>query len=108
MFLASSKRSHASSSSVSASSSSYACILGASKRTSLGRTASAPCTMKNGVNCVDAFGVVRRLQSTDGSSSGQAPAARLSGTRRRFLIPLVTKPLAFSTCPFDYGCATEA
>ena len=108
MFLASSKRSDASSSSSSASSSSYACTLGASKHTSLGRIASAPCTMQNWVNCVDVFGVVRKLQSMDGNSSGQALVARLSGTKRRFLIPLVTKPLAFSTWPFDYGCATEA
>ena len=69
---------------------------------------SAPYTMKNGLYWVDLFGVVRRLQSTDGSSSTQAPAARLSGTRRHFLMPLQTRPLAFSTCPLDCGCETGA
>ena len=59
-------------------------------------------------DCVDLLGVVRKLHSTDGSSSTQAPAARLSGTRRRFLRPLHTRPFAFSTCPLDCGCTTEA
>ena len=56
---------------------------------------------------VDLLGVVRRLHKTEGSSSTQAPAARLSGAKRRFLMRLHTRPFAFSTCPLDCGCATK-
>jgi hypothetical protein len=35
----------------------------------VGNTASAPYTIKNGVKLVDLLGVVRRLQSTEGSSA---------------------------------------
>ena len=82
--------------------------LGALNCTSTGSTALAPCTMKKGVKPVELFGVVRRLHSTDGSSSGQAPAARSNGRSSRFFIPEHTSPLAFSTCPLVCGCATEA
>src|SRR3954463_5837408 len=60
--------------------------------------------MKKGENPIDLFGVVRRLQRTKGSSSTHAPYACLS----RFLIPLHTRPLIFSTCPLVCDCATDA
>jgi hypothetical protein len=63
---------------------------------------------KNGVSWVAALGVVRRLQSTEGSSSTQACLAFSSGANSLFFIPLHIKPLAFSTCPFIFGCATDA
>jgi hypothetical protein len=68
------------------------------------------CTMdpKNGVSWVAALGVVRRLQSTEGSSSTQACLAFSRGASSLFFIPLHIKPLAFSTCPFVFGCATDA
>ena len=65
----------------------------------MGRTASAPYTIKNGVNLVDLLGVVRKLHNTDVSSSAQAPAARRSGASRRGLIPLRIRPFALSTWP---------
>src|SRR4051812_37800674 len=57
---------------------------------------------------MELFGVVCKLHRTDGSSSVQAPAFRSSGLMRRFLMPAPIRPLAFSTCPFVCGCATEA
>src|SRR3954471_16862450 len=51
---------------------------------------------------------MRKLQRTEGSSSAQAPASRSSGISRSFLMPPLTRPLAFSTCPLVCGCATEA
>ena len=51
--------------------------------------------MKNGVNWVAVFGVVRRLHSTAGSSSTQLPTACSSGARSRFLSP----PLIEAGCP---------
>jgi hypothetical protein len=62
---------------------------------------------KKGVSWVAALGVVRRLQSTEGSSSTQACLAFSTGASNLFFIPLHIKPLAFSTCPFDFGCATD-
>ena len=56
---------------------------------------------------VDLFGVVRRLQRTDGSSSIQHPAARSSGSTSRGLMPARMRPFSFSTCPFDWGCEIE-
>ena len=44
-------------------------------------------TRKNGVNLVERLGVVRRLQSTTGSSSIHALGAHCSGLTRRGLVP---------------------
>ena len=75
---------------------------------SIGSTASAPWTRKNGVSCVAVFGVVRILHKTLGNSSGQVCRAFSSGPNRRFLIPLQMIPLAFSTWPLVCGCPTDA
>jgi hypothetical protein len=75
---------------------------------STGSTASAPWTRKKGVSCVATLGVVRRLQSTEGNSSTQVCLAFSRGANSRFFIPFHIKPLAFSTCPFVFGCATYA
>ena len=64
--------------------------------------------MKKGVYPVDLFGIVRRLQNTEGNSSTQAPAALWRGVNSLFLTPLVMRPLARSTWPLVYGCATKA
>jgi hypothetical protein len=48
-------------------------IHGAPWLRSVGRTASAPYTMKNGVKLVDRFGVILRPQSTAGTSPPIAP-----------------------------------
>jgi hypothetical protein len=63
---------------------------------------------KKGVSWVSALGVVLRLQSTEGSSSTQACLAFSRGANSLFFIPLHIKPLAFSTCPVVFGCATDA
>jgi hypothetical protein len=62
---------------------------------------------KKGVSWVAALGVVRRLHSTEGSSSTQACLAFSRGASSRFFIPLHIRPLLFLTCQFDFGCATE-
>ena len=60
------------------------------------------------MNPVDQFGVVRRLQRMAGNSSNQLPSERMSGSTSCGLMPDRMSPLARSTCPLDYGCATEA
>lgn len=89
-------------------SSSYSVTLGESCSISIGSTASAPWTRKNGVSCVAVFGVVRMLHKTLGNSSGQVCRAFSSGPSRRFLRPLQMIPLAFSTYPLVCGCPTDA
>src|ERR1044072_7339993 len=70
--------------------------------------ASDPYTRKKGVNPVERFVVVLRLNNTAGSSSIHAPGALSSGSTNRGLIPDKMRPFALSTCPFDCGCATDA
>ena len=60
------------------------------------------------MNPVDRFGVVRRLQRTVGNLSSQLPGERMSGSTSRGLMRDRVSLLARSTCPLDYGCATEA
>ena len=91
-----------------ASASVYMVTRGESNSMSVGMTASAPYTRKNGVKPVDLLGVVRRLQRTAGSSSSQQPADRSSGTTSRGLMPERMSQFARSTWPFDCGWATDA
>ena len=99
MRTASSNISTASSIALFESASLYAATRGAVCRTSAGNTASAPYTIKNGVYSVDLLGVVRKLYSTDGSSSTHAPAARLSGVINLLLSLAVISPFDRSTWP---------
>ena len=75
----------------------YAMTRGALNRTSKGKTASTPYTIKNGMQFIDLFGVVRRLHSIEGRSSTQCPAALSSRVCGLILIPFITRPLAHST-----------
>jgi hypothetical protein len=79
----------------------YWTTLGASNSISVGSTASAPQTRKKGVKPTEQFGVVRRLQSTEGSSLTQQPAECSRGSTSLGLMPARTNPFAFSTCPLD-------
>jgi hypothetical protein len=63
---------------------------------------------KKGLSWVAGLGVVLKLHSMEGNSSTQACFAFSRGTSSLFFIPLHIKQLAFSTCPFVFGCATDA
>src|SRR4051812_2445451 len=89
-----SNRSTSSSRASSASAPVYMVTRGASNSMSVGMTASAPYTRKNGVKSVDLFGMVRRLQRTDDNSSIQQPAERSSGSTSRGLMPDKISPFA--------------
>src|ERR1043165_4383364 len=80
-----------------ASSSVYKACRGESNSMSDGMTASDPYTRKKGVNPVDRFGVVLRLNNTVGSSSIHAPGALSSGSTNRGLIPDKMRQFALST-----------
>jgi hypothetical protein len=54
------------------------------------------------------WGATLRLQITEGNSSTQACLAFSRGASSLFLLPLHINPFAFSTCPFVFGCATDA
>jgi hypothetical protein len=80
----------------------------------VGNMASAPHTMKNGVMFVDLLGVVRRLQSTEGTSAAhfltralsRAWTSSPSWVRMWGFRPSDMMLLARSTCPFVRGWAT--
>src|SRR3954462_3864431 len=95
--LASSLRSTPSSRANLASSSVYKACRGESNSMLDGMIASDPYTRKKGVNPVDLFGVVLKLNNTAGSSSIQAPGALSSGSTNRGLIPDRIRPFALST-----------
>ena len=63
---------------------------------------------KKGVSPMDRLDVVRKLQSTAGSSSTQRPANFLSMSKIHGLSPWRMRLLALSTCPFVRGCPTDA
>jgi hypothetical protein len=48
----------------------------------VGNTASAPYTMKNSMKLVDLLGIVRQLQSTEGTLAAYFPALVLRWVRR--------------------------
>jgi hypothetical protein len=72
--------------------------------------------MKNDMKLVDLFGVVRKLQSTEGTSTAHFPTLVLSRVwmsspsweRMWGFRPYSIKLLACSTCPFMCGLATVA
>ncbi|KAK1666760.1 hypothetical protein QYE76_054919 [Lolium multiflorum] len=103
-------------------SSSYSVTLGESCSISIGRTASAPWTRKNGVSCVAVFGVVRILHNTLGSSSGQVCRAfsndaklNLMPTSAQYalnsldvkLLPLSVTMLGYLTKSYSRLCGAE-
>jgi hypothetical protein len=53
-------------------------------------------------------GVILKLQRTAGSSVTHHPLNLLSLSKIQGLMPYRTMPLAHSTCPFIWGCATAA
>src|SRR3954469_19635468 len=79
-----------------ASTSMYMAWRGESNSISEGMIAAAPYTRKKGVNPVEQFGVVRRLQSTAGSSSIHGPGALSIGSTNLGLIPDKTRLFARS------------
>src|SRR3954462_7482123 len=95
--LASSLRSTPSSRANLASSSVYRACRGESNSMSDGMIASDPYTRKKGVNPVDLFGVVLKLNKTAGSSLIHASGALSGVSTNRGLIPESIKPFALST-----------
>jgi hypothetical protein len=80
----------------------------------VGNTAAAPYTMMNDVKLVDLLGIVRRLQSTEGTSAtnflalvlNQAWTSSPSRVRMQGFRPCIIKSLARSTYLFICGWAT--
>ena len=64
---------------------------------SQGKTASAPYTIKNGVNPVVRLGVVRSPQSMESSSSTHCVSDLVSDRTSLGLMPLIIRPFARST-----------
>ena len=60
-------------------------------------------TIKNGVNPIVRFGVVRSPQSTESSSSTQCVLDSLRDRTNLGLMPLMIRPFARSTWPLVYG-----
>jgi hypothetical protein len=54
------------------------------------------------------IGCCSKTPKHEGSSSTQACLDFSRGANSLFFIPLHIKLLAFSTCPFVFGCATDA
>jgi hypothetical protein len=78
---------------------------------SVGNTSATPYTMKNRLKLFDLLVIVRKLQSTEGTSAAHFPTLVLSQVctsspskvRMRGFRPCIIRPLACSTCLFICG-----